>query len=321
MFSDRNLIVVVVLCLVAVWGAAAFKINGNKSRGHVSAPFEIVHRVEAPITDSSFFENTQTVQKPPTGNPSAAAKPRGLPGVTARAYLVGNTKTGKIYLEWNAGRIMPVASMSKLVTAFVATDLIPASTTIEISEAAMQAPPDRSNLMAGEHLTLTDALQPLLLSSSNIVAEAIASSSDREKFMESMKAYAWEVGMPNSYFADPSGVSPKNVASARDLFGLAKYLMYYRPDILELTRVGTTTMATTTEHGSHYFVSTHPFVNDSRFIGGKTGRTLEAGETMLTIMNIYNQPIVIVVLGSDYGAREWDTKMLLNELNRMFSMK
>jgi D-alanyl-D-alanine endopeptidase (penicillin-binding protein 7) len=135
--------------------------------------------------------------------------------------------------------------------------------------------------------------------------------------MELMRSYAWEVGMPNSFFADPSGISPQNVASAQDLFGLAKYLVNFRPDILQRTRIMGASFATTTSHGSHVITSTHPFVGDPRFIGGKTGRTEAAGETMLTILNIDDQPIAFIILGARYGSRESDTRILLGEVQKV----
>lgn len=320
MHSDRNLVILVVACLIIVWTIAAMRI-GSDGRNIVPR-FVSVPRALAPTIDPSFYR-TRDVSSEEPATTSAPTRPsmRVALGVTARAFLVGNVRTGDIYLSYNSFAVMPVASMSKLVTAFVATDLISSTSTIEVTEESLQAPPDRSNLTAHERFTLDEALRPLLLSSSNIMAESIASSSDRAGFMESMKSYAWEVGMPNSNFADPSGVSPHNVASARDLFGLAKYLMYYRPDILSLTRTGTTTVATTTDHGYHDFVSTHPLVSDARFIGGKTGRTPEAGETMLTIMKIAGDPIAVVVLGCDYGARERDTRILLDKAVQMIGKK
>ncbi len=264
--------------------------------------------------DPNFFENQKKNSLEEKPKLTSISGQTSIPGVTAVAYLVGNVKTGKIYLEKNSNRVLPVASMSKLVTAFVATDVFLATSTITITEQAVLAPPDGSNLMVGEHFTLKEILQPLLLNSSNVAAEAISSSTNQVKFLELMRSYAWEVGMPHSFFADPSGVSPQNVASAEDLFGLAKYLVYYRPDILTMTRVPMASIATTTEHGSHQFVSTHPFVNDLRFIGGKTGRTEEAGETMMTILNIADQPIAFIILDSRYGARENDTRILLENL-------
>ncbi|MDE2233269.1 MAG: D-alanyl-D-alanine carboxypeptidase [Patescibacteria group bacterium] len=236
--------------------------------------------------------------------------------MTAKAYLIGNVETGKIIMEKNADEQMPVASMSKLVTAIVATDTMSPTTTITITPAEAAAPPDGSGISAGESYSLRELLYPMLLDSSNIAAEAIASSTDRVKFLENMSSYAWEIGMPQAYFADPSGVNPHNEASAKDIFTLAKYLYKFRPDILKLTRTRSTSVATTSEHAAHDFESIHPFVSDPRFIGGKTGRTPEAGETMLTILNIDGIPTAFVVMGSAYGAREGDTEILISAMEK-----
>lgn len=233
--------------------------------------------------------------------------------ITARAYIVGNAMTGHVYLSSNSAAVLPVASMSKLITTIAATDTISPTTTITITPAETDVPPDGSNLTAGEKFTLSELLYPLLLDSSNVAAEAIASSSDRTAFLELMSSYAWEVGMPTAYFADPSGIDPHNHASASDMFALARYLYVYRPDVLALTRIAHEEVATTTDHGSHSFDSIHPFVNDPRFLGGKTGRTPEAGETMMTILRIGSQPIVFIVMGSDYGMREADTNLLIQK--------
>jgi D-alanyl-D-alanine carboxypeptidase len=233
--------------------------------------------------------------------------------ITAKAYVVGNVMTGHVYLSSNAATVMPVASMSKLITTIAATDNMSPTTTITITPSEMDVPPDGSNLQAGETFTLKELLYPLLLDSSNVAAEAIASSSDRNGFLVLMSSYAWEVGMPTAYFADPSGINPHNHASADDMFALAKYLYVYRPDILAITRIAHEGVATTTEHGSHVFDSIHPFVNDPRFIGGKTGRTPEAGETMMTILRMGSQPIAFIIMGSDYGRREADTNLLIQK--------
>ena len=237
--------------------------------------------------------------------------------ITAKAYLVGNVETGKIYFERNSAKQLPVASMSKLVTAIIATETLDPNSVIEITPSEAIAPPDGSGIGAGEKFTVKELLYPMLLNSSNIAAEAIASSSGRIKFMELMSSYAWEVGMPQAYFADPSGIDPHNQASAKDIFFLGQYLYKFRPDILAITRIANLNIATTSEHGTHNFTSIHPFVNDTRFIGGKTGRTKEAGETMLTILRINSQAIAFVVMGSEIGARAGDTRLLIEELAKL----
>jgi serine-type D-Ala-D-Ala endopeptidase (penicillin-binding protein 7) len=226
--------------------------------------------------------------------------------------------SGEIYIQKNPSAVLPFASMSKLITAFAATDQYASNTPVTVSEFATQAPPDASALKAGEQFTLSELLYPMLLNSSNVAAEAISEASNRNQFLEDMRGYAWEVGMPNSYFADPSGVSPRNAGTAAGFFALAQYLYAKRPDILAITRVPSSAIGSTTEHGAHVFSNIHPFVNDPRFLGGKTGHTPEALDTMITIMSIKDHPIAIIILHSSQG-RAKDTQILIERVEKLLN--
>ncbi len=322
--DKKNLFRVILIAVLLVAAAAAIRSarDGKTDSGQFGGISILVN--EKPTTpDATFFGAGKTVPATPTSQsrkaPETPADPLRL--LTARAYLIGNVATGKILAEKNADKKMPVASMSKLITAIVATDTMASTTVIEITAVEASTSPDASGIGAGEKFVLNEMLYPLLLDSSNIAAEAIASSSDRGKFLELMSGYAWEVGAPQANFADPTGLSPLNMATARGIFAIAEYLYKSRSDILELTRVPESSVATTSDHGSHVFKSTHPFVSDPRFIGGKTGRTPEAGETMLTILKINNEPIAFVVMGSAYGAREGDTRLLISVLEGGFAQR
>ncbi len=327
--SRRNLIVIVCLCVLTIFLAASVRVYNASSTSwstlfKKSLPYAPYKVPEGP--DAAFYEATNagnTEKKPvPTPTSTLKPKPKPVPGlleapvvVSARAYVVGDLETGKIYYAKNGKQILPVASMSKLITAFAAVDTIAADALIEITPVEAELPADTSNLRVGEKIPMRTILYPLLLSSSNVAAEAIAAKSgNSQDFFELMSSYAWEIGMPGSFFADASGLNPQNAASAEDLLALAKYLYISRPDILSITRTPSITIATTSDHGSHEVVSTHPFVNDPDFIGGKTGRTPQAGETMMTIMRVKNKPVAIIVLGSQFGGREGDTRALLQKI-------
>jgi len=234
--------------------------------------------------------------------------------ISAKSYLVGNILTGKILLTHNPDLVLPVASMSKLITAMEAIDKMSLDQRITITEAVSSVPYGGNFFEEGETLTVEELLYPLLLSSSNIAAEALASTTNRTRFLETMSSYAWEIGMSQTFFADPSGLSPTNISTARDFFALARYLHESRPEILSITKTKNYTLATTTDHGRHEFVNIHPFARDPNFLGGKTGHTDVARDTMLTIMNIAGQPVAIIVLGSEN--RQRDTLLLIEKMGR-----
>ena len=327
MHPSRNVITFLIACIAFVGIAAALKMNQMPS-GHLSRPdFGITPASQKPpVTDQSFLASTTGAGASGSSSASTAtstgasvisvakvAPPSDV--VTADAYVVGDVSTSKIYLEKNPQLVLPFASMSKIITAITATDMYASSTPMTVTELETEVPPDASALKAGETFTLHDLLYPMLLNSSNVAAEVVASSSDRQNFLEQMSSYAWEIGMPNSYFADPTGLSPRNAGTAIGFFAMAQYLYTQRPDILAITRTPSLSVPTTTDHGAHTFTSIHPFVNDPRFIGGKTGHTPEALDTMLTILNIKNHPIAIVILHSSQG-RQKDTQILIDKVTK-----
>jgi D-alanyl-D-alanine carboxypeptidase len=314
--NNTRMIILLSAAIVIIGIAAGVKIEQTIRSSMPGPSFTVIPSV--PIKSSLLPLQDIASSSPPEISaliPSQykAEAPQIVNQITARAYIIGNAMTGHVYMSSNSTAVLPVASMSKLITTIAATDTMSPTTTITITPEESNVPPDSSNLTAGETFTLKELLYPLLLNSSNVAAEAIASSSDRAAFLDLMSSYAWEVGMPTAFFADPSGIDPGNHASAADMLALARYLYVYRPDILALTRIVHEGVATTSDHGGHIFDSIHPFVNDPRFIGGKTGRTPEAGETMMTILRIDSQPIVFIVMGSYYGRRESDTDLLIQK--------
>jgi D-alanyl-D-alanine carboxypeptidase len=233
--------------------------------------------------------------------------------ITAVSYIAGNLKTGKIYFEKRADISLPVASMSKLLTASVAQDLVSSETETVITEEMINTlPQNKDDFVKGEKFSISELIPIMLVSSSNIAAEAIASTSamNRDLFVTNMSSYSWEVGVRSSYFYDPSGISELNRVSARDIFELSKYLYERKPQILAITKTAKGFLEANSKHNAHRYESTHPYVNDRRFMGGKTGTTLAAGETMLTVLNIKGEPISITVLHSKQTMRKADTEIL-----------
>jgi len=312
--QSRKLALISAIALLVVGACFLIRYSNLKAYSERNSEKIILTQAETyNAPDEAFFENPKDVEKeiivPKYVDP--------LSRVTSRAYLIGDIETGKIYLNKNSDVQLPVASMSKLVTAIIATKTLKEDTMIQISSSTQMIPPDSSGVRVGEQFSLKEILYPMLLNSSNIAAEAIASTSGRINFLELMSSLSWEIGMPQAYFADPSGVDPHNQASSKDIFALAQYLYKSRPDILEITRTKSISVASTTDHDAHDFMSIHPFINDERFIGGKTGRTKEAGETMLTILNIDGKATVFVIMGSNIGMRAIDTKILIDEYLKM----
>ncbi len=306
MRTDKRIIATFIAALAFIGIFAGFRWEktsdvGNKAQSEIVTVKSFGTKVQSAksnaITGQAFFSSQATTTYEDV--------------VTARSYLVGDVKTGKVYLEQNSKKIMPIASLSKLLTALVSTTILSSSTKIVIDPSLANLPVDGSGIGVGETFYFSDLVFAMLLDSSNIAAEAIASSSGNADFINSMTGYAKELGMTNTSFADASGLSSYDLSTAKDIFVLAQYLYTEKPEILNITKTPVSGTATSTEHGSHAFINIHPFVNDPRFLGGKTGRTDAAGETMLTMLNINNHPIAFIILGANNGYREHDTRLLI----------
>jgi D-alanyl-D-alanine carboxypeptidase len=253
---------------------------------------------------------------------AVAPAPPAVPVVTAESYLIGNLDSGEVYVSKSPDKITPIASISKLVTALTLEDMYSSGvlnhdSRITITDKMLEPDGTEGRLAVGETFTSGELMYPLVLESSNDAAEAFAIVSGYDHFIFSMNQRVQNLGMKNSTFSDPSGLSEKNLSNAKDLFTLAVYLYKNKPELLQLTRTPTYTLASTTEHSEHVFKNTNPFVGDPHYIGGKTGRTIPAKETMLSLFNYTvgssTYPVAIIVLRSDFNSRQYDASLLFEQ--------
>lgn len=244
--------------------------------------------------------------------------------ISAESYILGNLESGEIYIKSNENKVFPIASISKLIVALVAIHNIDTDKKVTINEDMLKAYGNAGGLVLGEVYTIKELLYPLLLESSNDAAEAIAQSftGGYQGFLYQMNSFVNELGMNSTSFKDASGLSSGNVSNASDLFILSRYIYNNEKDLLVLTKNYTVSLASSTEHAGHTYKAIDPFVLDPNFIGGKTGRTIEAKESMLSLFNYslnssVKLPISVIVLRSDFSSREIDTSILFEQFMRM----
>ena len=156
------------------------------------------------------------------------------------------------------------------------------------------------------HFVVGDLLYPLLMQSSNHVADALAEYYGPENFVRWMNTEAQALGMNDTVYADPSGISPENVSTTEDLFRLAAYIAHKKSFIFGITK--TPDRAIVASDGSRYTViNVNEPANQEPFAGGKIGHTDEARDTMVSLLSIQQgdaqRRVALIVLGSDDQAR------------------
>ncbi len=202
----------------------------------------------------------------------AAAAP---PPVDAEAYLVQNSGTGEVLASEDANERLPMASITKLMTAIVALEHASLDDVATVSTRTASIGESTINLRPGERVTVGELIQAALIQSANDAANAIAAFVGRgsvTRFVELMNDRARQLGLTDTHFANPDGLdAPDHYSSARDVTKLARVAMN-KPFVRETVRLVEAEAAGRRLHTWNDLLSTFPSL-----IGVKTGHTNGAG--------------------------------------------
>ncbi|MFA6257782.1 MAG: CapA family protein [Candidatus Paceibacterota bacterium] len=237
----------------------------------------------------------------------------GGPKVSAKAFLVGDLNTGEVILSKNQDQKFPIASTSKLMTALVTSKLIKSNETTKITKNALATSGQNGELRLGEKIKISDLIYPLLLESSNDAAEALALYFGRNNFIAKMNQEASALQMTSTSYEDPSGLTPKNQSTASDMFKLAGYIAQEKSDLFKITTKSSYSTKT------HSWSNISQFLKNDEYMGGKSGFTDEAKQTVVSLFNLPlsqtgSRPIVITLLQS--SDRQNDVATILKYLKK-----
>ncbi len=242
-----------------------------------------------------------------------------VPTVSAKAALVYDVESSRLLFEKNSQSHVPIASLTKVLTALVAADIFHASDVVTVGKESVKVDDARQDLYAGEHITVGDLIKLMLAASSNDAAYALAAYAKEQgvDFVAAMNEKSRRLEMTDSQFLDPAGLNDQARSTARDLVKLVRATL--NQDWLwsptrekELTLVSQDGM-------------THAVKNTDQLlgiipdiIGGKTGNTDEALGCMILLVKIpgKDDTIVSIVLGSK--TRFDDTKALVDWVRRAY---
>ncbi|EIK93377.1 serine-type D-Ala-D-Ala carboxypeptidase [Pseudomonas sp. M47T1] len=245
------------------------------------------------------------------------------PSLNAKAWVLMDDETGAVITEHASDQRLPPASLTKLMTAYLATremqagrlkpdDLVP------VSENAWRTGGSRMFLKPGSPVAMRDLLRGIIIDSGNdasvAVAEHIAGSTD--SFVPMMNAAAEKLGMHNTHFANPTGLPmPDHYSSAHDMAVLARAII--------------------NDESSYYELYAHKYLTwngirqpnrnlllwrDRAYDGLKTGHTEAAGYCMVASAVRDGRRLISVVFGAtSERARAEDSAKLMGYGFRFFA--
>jgi D-alanyl-D-alanine carboxypeptidase (penicillin-binding protein 5/6) len=231
----------------------------------------------------------------------------------AQAAYVYDVTTGKVLYQKNADLVLPLASITKVMTAVVASEQNPIVDSVTISAEAL-ASDGESGLTEGEIWKLEDLLAFTLINSSNDGAQAIADAFP--SFIDMMNSKARALGLTTLSFKNPTGLDidatgeAGGYGSAKDVAKLFEYILTQNPTLLEPTayasREYSSLTATYTAKNTNTIIGSIP-----NLLASKTGYTLKAGGNLAVVFDRgLSNPVIAVVLGSSQEGRFLDIMRL-----------
>jgi D-alanyl-D-alanine endopeptidase (penicillin-binding protein 7) len=245
----------------------------------------------------------------------AFAQQNGL-NLRSQAAFILDAQHGRILYDKNADTVMPIASITKLMTAIVVLDAqLPLMEEIVIEAADIDILKNtRSRLRVGTSLSRQEMLRLALMSSENRAAAALGRSypGGINAFVAAMNQKAFELGMGNSYFVDSTGLNSANVSTARDLAKMVDAADDYAI-IREFSTTASHAVAFTDADRSLQFTNSNNLVRSGSWDIGvsKTGFLSEAGRCLVMQAKITGKPIIIVLLDS------WGKNSRIGDANRI----
>lgn len=241
------------------------------------------------------------ISEHPDANLETQAQVAG-PLLSSQSALIMNNQTGEILYQKNINQVRSIASISKLMSAMVVLDARQnMNEEITITSAEIDRLKNSSSrLSVGTVLSRRELLHIGLMSSENRAIHALARTypGGMPAFVAAMNRKAADLGMTNAKFFEPTGLDPRNQATARDLALLVRGASQY-PLIRQYTTDDSGAIYTSNGRVEKYRNSNALVREGSWPIAlQKTGYIREAGKSMVVLTTIQNQPVTIVLLNS-----------------------
>ena len=231
----------------------------------------------------------------------------------AKTILVKNLNNGYTLYSLNDDWRWPIASLTKLMTAVVALEKMDPSQKIFFNDKIIETEGVSGGFKVGDFFSVNDLIRALVGVSSNDAAVALAESygstsspqSGYQNFIDAMQIKASELGMKQTTFFDPTGLSFLNQSTVPDLEKLVRYILDKHPQIFEISK------HPNIEISGRVLKNINEFAGEENFLGGKTGFTDDANGNLISLFkNPDGGVLLIIVMGTD--DRFGETRKLLS---------
>lgn len=217
-----------------------------------------------------------------------------------------NPDTGeeKTLFEKENNLVLPIASLTKLMVADIVLEYYDLNRIIKISNEAVLQEGDIGNLKVGEEFSVENLLYMALIESNNDAVYALSEVLTPNVFVHLMDLEAQYLGMTNTFFEDPTGISEKNKSNTEDLVILIKHLLEKQPLVWEILKKPEFNLKSPDGVFHHKLINTNETLREwginLEIVGGKTGYTFQANGCFALVLKVVDNGYLInVILGSN----------------------
>ncbi len=241
----------------------------------------------------------------------ATAKPL---EIDARAWTLIDARTGRVLVSHAASRPLPIASATKLMTAYVAMQELPLDRRVRAAPYDAIYGESLLDLRPGQEVSVRDLLYGLILRSGNDAAHdlARAAAGSEERFVRQMNRRAAALGLADSHYANPIGLDePGNYSSARDLATLAQRLLK-KPAFARISEARSARLRSL-DPPRRVTTLNDLLLAEPWVTGVKTGHTFDAGYVLVSSGERKGVDLIAVVIGAPTEeARDGESLELLD---------
>lgn len=264
----------------------------------------------------------------PTPTPTAATAPTvipAMPELAAKSYVLMDAASGNILVEHNADERLPPASLTKLMTAYIATvemkrGQIAEQDLVTVSEKAWRTGGSRMFIDVGKQVSVDDLLHGIIIQSGNDASVALAEhiAGSEEAFASMMNTAAARLQLNNTHFMNATGLpSEDHYSSAHDMAKLARAIIYEDPEHYAIYAQKEFLWNGIKQPNRNLLLW-----RDKTVDGLKTGHTEEAGYCLVASAVRDDMRLISVVFGTNSeAARAAETQKLLTYGFRFFETK
>lgn len=271
--------------------------------------------VLSPYADITISKNQMSAVTERSPVLKVGAEEISLSALSFLSVFVSPSGETKILAEKNINDHLPIASLTKLMTAIVAFKSYHPEEIMAISNKALNSKGRSWKFEPGEIFKVQDLLSALLIESNNDAAEVLAIRAGQEKFVGAMNIEASALGLKDTFFVNPTGLDPDgadgliNYSNAEDLFKIARVFLEKYPSLLNITLKKEYDLYTADSEFHHKMESTDELLSAEwrdengeiiKIMGGKTGETPFSKQNLILIVEAPNKGeyIVNIILGS-----------------------